>query len=311
MSRERAKGFAVAGLVGVLTLAGWESWLFTQPNSDPLIHSNHLSLYWVEEAWRWPLMFAAGAVGVAGLARLARLGNSLPLLWTMGCFAIGIAGAFGMELPLWWRFLLFAQLPVALGVAVWLADATRGVARRAVVATYAFTGVFKVATLLFLPVTITYFGSSLQGSYSPRSSDSARPGDGCRGPVHELLHPGGHRPQRSGGDKGARGVAGRVDVPPSEAIAFSIASTSARIGGAQRRRCTRQGVRYVLVQKQTSLEAPDLATFSTGPTPLIRTDADRKLLGTYFWRNNRVGKLLYDSPDYVLYRLSAKKLFGS
>ncbi len=73
----------------------------------------------------------------------------------------------------------------------------------------------------------------------------------------------------------------------------------------------RQGVRYVLVQKQTSLQAPDPATFSTGPTPLIRTNADRKMLGTYCRRNNRVGTLLYHSPDYVLYRLSAKKLFGS
>ena len=48
--------------------------LFTRFPHDPLLHSNHLSLYWVEDRWRWPLMFAAGAVGLAGLvpARAAR-----------------------------------------------------------------------------------------------------------------------------------------------------------------------------------------------------------------------------------------------
>ena len=33
----------------------------------------------------------------------------------------------------------------------------------------------------------------------------------------------------------------------------------------------RAGVRYVLVQKQTSLAPPNLERFSTGPTPLVRT----------------------------------------
>jgi hypothetical protein len=72
----------------------------------------------------------------------------------------------------------------------------------------------------------------------------------------------------------------------------------------------RQGVRYVLVEKSTSLRAPDLVTFSTGPTPLVRTDADRRALGTYYYRNNKVGTLLYDARPYTLYALSPRKLFG-
>ena len=72
----------------------------------------------------------------------------------------------------------------------------------------------------------------------------------------------------------------------------------------------RQGVRYVLIEKSTSLRARDLVTFSTGPTPLVRTAADRRSLGTYYYRNNRVGTLVYDERPYTLYALSPRKLFG-
>ena len=72
----------------------------------------------------------------------------------------------------------------------------------------------------------------------------------------------------------------------------------------------RQGVRYVLIEKSTSLRAPDLETFSTGPTPLVRTPRERRLLGTYYYRNNRVGRVVYDHAPYTLYRLDPRRLFG-
>jgi hypothetical protein len=34
-------------------------------------------------------------------------------------------------------------------------------------------------------------------------------------------------------------------------------------------------------------------------------------LSNYFYENNRVGTLVYDSPDYVVYRLEREKLFPS
>jgi len=71
----------------------------------------------------------------------------------------------------------------------------------------------------------------------------------------------------------------------------------------------KQGVRYVVVEKHTSLAPPTLADFSTGPTPLIRTQAQRRQLGTYFYRNNRVGTLIHDSPTYAVYQLDSHKLF--
>jgi hypothetical protein len=305
----RDRWLAYAGFVGVLALAGWESWLFTVPNSDPLIHSNHLSLYWVEESWRWPLMFAAGAVGVVGLVRLARRGYALPLLWTLGCFAMGIAGAVGVQLPLWWRFLLFAQLPVALGVAVWLTDAVAGWAKRSVISTYAFTGAFKVATLLLLPISITYFGSSLQGSYALGKMLPPGPGVVASDPFTSYFVPAATGHSVLVVTKAH--VASQDELNESQnGYTLLHRFYSGKDWWSAAQTMYRKGVRFVLVQKQTSLAPPDLVTFSTGPTPLIRTAHDRALLGTYFWRNNRVGVLLHDSPDYVLYRLSKKKLFG-
>jgi len=41
----------------------------------------------------------------------------------------------------------------------------------------------------------------------------------------------------------------------------------------------------------------------------VRTAADRRQLAVYFYRCNRVGTLLYDSSDYVVYRLDPSKLW--
>src|SRR5439155_9152922 len=91
--------------------------------------------------------------------------SPLPGFWLASCFAVGAAGALGASIPVWWRFLLFCQLPLALGVAVWLEDSRRGWARRLVCLTFAFTAAFKLVTLLALPATVTYFATPLQDSY--------------------------------------------------------------------------------------------------------------------------------------------------
>ena len=72
----------------------------------------------------------------------------------------------------------------------------------------------------------------------------------------------------------------------------------------------KRGVRYVVVEKQTSIAAPTLAAFSTGPTPLVQTAAQRRQLGSYYYRNNRVGTLIHDSPTYAVYELDRRKLWS-
>jgi hypothetical protein len=43
---------------------------------------------------------------------------------------------------------------------------------------------------------------------------------------------------------------------------------------------------------------------------MLRTPEQRRALGNYFYENNRVGDLVYDSPDFVVYRLNHDKLFS-
>jgi hypothetical protein len=300
--------FAVAGLVLVGLLAVWEVWLLLQPLPDPLVHSNRLALYWVEDRWRWPLMFAAGAAGLVGLTRLARRGMALGALWFAGCFGIGIAGIAGAPLPVWWRFLLFCQLPLALGVADALARSTSSAAKRVVGVTFAFVFVFKVATLVALPKQFTYWGSPLQPAYALGSVLPPGPSLVVSDPFTAYYVPGasGHRV---------------LSVTKAHVGSEEELSASERgyrllheyyIGNdwwAAAQEMWKRGVRYVVVEKHTSLAPTTLADFSTGPTPLIRTASQRRQLGTYFYRNNRVGTLIHDSPTYAVYRLDPGKLF--
>jgi hypothetical protein len=300
---------ALCGAMLVGILGAWESWLFTQPNPDPLIRTNHLSLYWVEERWRWPLMFAVGAVGLAGLARLALRGRPLPLCWFSGLFALGAAGALGVPLPIWWRFLLFCQIPLALGVAVVVAEADAGRLRRIVMATFACVAVFKIATLVAVSPRITYFDTPVQPTYELARMIPDGPGLVAADPFLSYFVPGatGHR----------------VLVVTKAHVSSQAELTRSTEGyrllheffmGADwwsaAQTMYRQGVRYVLVDKQTSLRPATLSAFSTGPTPLVRTAADRDLLGTFFYRNNRVGHVLVDSYPYVLYELDPAELSG-
>ena len=300
--------FAIAGLALVGLLAAWEVWLLLQPLPDPLVHSNRLALYWVEDRWRWPLMFAAGSTGLVGLYRLARRGRPLGGLWFAACFGIGLAGVVGAPLPVWWRFLLFCQLPLALGVADAIARSTNRAAKGIVVVTFVFVFAFKVATLVALPKRFTYFGSPLQPAYALGSVLPRGPGLVASDPFTAYYIP---------------GATGRRVLSVTKAHVGSAEELEASERGygllheyymgenwwAAAQAMWKQGVRYVVVEKHTSLAPVALADFSTGPTPLIRTTAERRQLGTYFYRNNRIGKLIHDSPTYAVYRLDPQKLF--
>jgi hypothetical protein len=298
------------GAAAVLALASWECFLFTQRSTDPLIHSNHLSLYWVEDRWRWPLMFAAGTAGMAGLARLAARGRPLAPVWFGGCFGAGLAGAAGIQLPLWWRFLLFCQIPLALGTALVLAEAPRGSAvRRWLVATFVFCAAFKVVTLTELSPRIRYYGTPLQRSYGLAAAIPPGRGLVASDPFTSYFVPGTTGRRVLVVTKAHVGSRDELVAANRGYDLLHRFAVSPRWWGAAQR-MYRLGVRYVVVEKSTSLRPPDLVTFSTGPTPLVRTASDRHWLGTYFYRNNRVGTLVYDTWPYAVYRLDRKRLFG-
>ena len=121
-SAKTVRWLAIAGAVLVWDLALWEVLLVAHPPADPLIHSNRLALYWGEDRWRWFLMFAAGAAGLSGLVKLAMRRQPLPLIWFAGCFGIALLGLIGLPVPVWWRFLLLGQVPLAIGTAVVLVE---------------------------------------------------------------------------------------------------------------------------------------------------------------------------------------------
>ena len=301
---------AALGLAVIAALTAWEALLVHTGSSDPLIHSNRLAIYWVEDRWRWPLMFAGGTLGLCGLVWLARRERPLPALWLAGCMGLGLLGVVGLSIPVWWRFLLFAQVPLALGVARMLF----GLGRRSVVRNVAVAGLVlllavKTWSLFFLPQTNTYFGTTLQQTYDFGKIVPAAPGLVATDPFTAFYVPGatGHR---------VLSVT-KAHVNSSRELAdsergYTLLHTlyTGRHWWKAARRMYRQGVRYVVVAKQTSLAPKTLADFSTGPTPLIRTPADRAELGRYFYRCNRVGRLLYDSPDYVVYRLDRLRLWS-
>ena len=312
-TRSKAYWLAIGGFVIVLALGFWSAALTHRPPSDPLITTNRLSTYWVEDRWRWPLMLAAGAVGIYGLARLARRGRIVPAVWFAGCFTLGVIGAIGnlagVQIPIWYRFLLAAQIPLAVGVAAAIPGLPRHTTRY-VAAAAGFAIAFKTLTLVGLPPTHTYFRTSLQEAYS----------------LGEVIPP---------------GTTGLVATDPRTAYFIPGATgrrvltvTKAHVGSprelaaAERgyavlhefwaggtgwwqaaQRMWVQGVRWVVVDKWTLLAAPTLEEFSTGPSPLVHPGEERELLGNYFYENNRIGSLVYDSPSYAVYKLDPAKLF--
>ena len=167
---------ALVGAVGTALIALWELALVHSPPTE----SARLAIYWVDERWRWPLLLVAGTVGISGLARLARRGNVVPAVWFAGCFALGTLGALGLPLPVWYRFLLLCQIPLAVGVATVLVETPRSRTTAIVASTFALTLGVKLLTLVAAPPAISYFGTPLQpvwslGEHIPRETASLRP----------------------------------------------------------------------------------------------------------------------------------------
>ncbi|HZR92505.1 MAG TPA: hypothetical protein VFA44_08885 [Gaiellaceae bacterium] len=304
-SQRSALGLSLVGAAATAGLVVWEFALVAHPPAD----QPRLAVYWVDGRWRWPFLFAAGTVGVAGLARLARRGQIVPGVWFAGCFAIGSAGALGLPLAVWYRFLLLCQVPLAIGVAAVVAEARRRPVAILTGATLASAIVVKVVTLVGLPPTVTYVGSSLQPIWSLGEHLPPGPGLVATDPNTAYYIPAatGHRVLTVG--------KGHVGSPAELAAAAAGYRLLRRFyaGGKDwwqaGEEMWRRGVRYVVVEKSTTLEPPSLSAF-TWQAALLKTPAQRRALGNYFYENNRVGRLVYDSPEYAVYRLDEKKLFG-
>ncbi len=234
-------------------------------------------------------------------------------MWFAGCFTLGVIGAIGnlagVQIPIWYRFLLAAQIPLAVGVAAAVPGLPRHTTRY-VAAAAGFAIAFKTLTLVGLPPTHTYFRTSLQEAYS----------------LGEVIPPGktglvATDPRTAYFIPGATGrrvltvTKAHVGSPRELAAAergYAVLHDfwAGGIGWWQAaQRMWAQGVRWVVVDKWTLLAAPTLEEFSTGASPLVHPGEERELLGNYFYENNRIGSLVYDSASYAVYRLDPAKLF--
>ncbi len=203
---EAALRLAVIGAVGTAVVVVWELALvrFPPPGSE------RLAIYWVDDRWRWPVLLVAGTVGIAGLARLVRSGHVVPAAWLAGCLGLGLLGVVGLPIPVWYRFLLLCQIPLAIGVAAVLARAgwTRTLA--VVLATFSLAIGVKVVTLVEAPPTMTYFGTSLQPAWKLGEHVPPGPGLVATDPRTAYFIPGGHRPPGAHARQGARQLASRA-----------------------------------------------------------------------------------------------------
>jgi hypothetical protein len=297
---------ALVGAVGTVMIAVWELALVRSPPEQ----SGRLAIYWVDDLWRWPLLLVAGTVGVSGLARLAQRGQIVPAVWFAGCFGLGTLGALGLPLPVWYRFLLLCQIPLAVGVATVVAHARRPSTTAIVAATFALALGVKVLTLVATPPTVSYLDQPLQPVWSLGRHIPPGPGLVATDPSTAYFIPAttGHRVLTV--DKGH--VSSRREL----AVAREGYDLLHRYyaGGSDwwqaGREMWRRGVRYVVVAKQTTLEPATLDDF-IWRSARLETPAQRRALGNYFYENNRVGTVLYDSPDFVVYRLDRAKLFAA
>lgn len=302
-SEDAAFRLALVGAAGTAAVAAWELILVRHPPAE----SARLAIYWVDDRWRWPLLLVAGTIGLSGLARLARRGQIVAPLWFVGCFALGAAGAIGLPLPVWYRFLLLCQVPLAVGVATVVVGAQRRTTI-VVAATFALALTVKVGTLLWAPPTVSYFGQTLQPAWSLGDHIPRGPGLVVTDPATAYFVPAttGHRvlTVSKGHTTSAREL---VAARNGYALLHRYWAGRADWWEAAQE-MWRRGVRYVVVEKHTTLDPATLDDF-TWQAARLQTAGQRRRLSNYFYENNRIGTLLYDSTDLVVYRLDREKLF--
>ena len=166
----------------------------------------------------------------------------------------------------------------------------------------------KAGTLIEAPSTVSYFGQSLQPVWELGHHIPPGPGLVATDPATAYFIPATTGRRVLTVDKGH--VSSRDELAQS-AAGYALLRRF-YIGGddwwAAAQEMWRRNVRYTVVAKQTTLDPKRLEDF-IWQTAQLRTAAQRKALGNYYYENNRIGTLIFDSPDFAVYRLDRHKLF--
>ena len=307
-SGRAALGLAMLGLLLTVALAGREFWLLAHP--DPFLSSNRSALYWNGASLPfWPLLIAPALAGLVGMARLARRGQPLPLLWALGCLAIGAAGASGLPVPLWHRFSLFAQVPFAIGVAALLAERRWLIARRFALGGLVCSAAFAFCTLVFLPTNVTYFRDQLQAGWDfnrflPQASPALVASDPASS--YFILPLGGRTLTLT-----TWHLTSATELPPARR--GYVLMHRLYVGQqmqATAREMWRRGVRYIVANRGVMMQLPTLDRFSSFGAPyVIDSWADVRQVDAYIDRLKQIATPLGHENEYYFFKLDRSKLF--
>jgi hypothetical protein len=174
-------------------------------------------------------------------------------------------------------------------------------------ATFALAFAVKLGTLLAAPASVSYFDSELQPVWALAEHVPPGPGLIASDPKTSYFIPAatGHRVL----------TVDKAHVSSEHELALSEDGYQLLrrfyAGGSDWWQAAQdmyeRGVRYLVVEKQTTLQPATLADF-TWQSSLLQTKEQRRGLSRYFYEANRIGTLLHDSPDFAVYRLEPGKL---
>jgi hypothetical protein len=294
-----------AGIIAMWGLYTMQHW----PTDQPILQTFRLGFYWNDQRDRWLLLLIPGACGLIGLLRLARRGGAEMLVWFAGFFVAGSVGAVvhlttGVQLPFYYRFILLCQVPMAVGLAAFVAQHKSRLAAGVAVLTLLIGFGFKVGTLLTTSTDLSYFGARLPSIWAV--GDVIPPGSGAVAsdpntsyfiPVaardHVITLGQGHA---DSGTEPQRAKTGYLVM--RQLYEGSPASATAAL-----RNLWAQGVHWVIVEKFTSFRAADLQTFFAAPYNGLISGADVVPMARYYSRLQTVGDSVYDDGEFTVFRL--------
>ena len=304
---------ALFGLWACAMLALWTVYLIAHWPGNPALRSYRLGLYWNDQVYRWPLLLAPGAVGAIGLERLSRRGAGELGLGTLAMYGVGVVGsvvflASHVQLPLYYRFVLACQLPLAIGMGAFLAHHKHRWAARVAWATLLLALSFKVLTLLTVSPTENYFGTPLQSAWklgrviAPDSgrvaSDPSTSYYLAAATADPVVTLSGHA------DSGAELERAQIGYRLMHELyaGGDWASADALLHLWLNR------VRWVVVEKSTSLRPDDRSLFFYGPYSGLITRSDMALMARYYSRLAAAGTQVYDDEEYTVFKLDGRRL---
>jgi hypothetical protein len=293
---------ALIAIWGVYTMRHW-------PAAFPILRSFRLGFYWNDARDRWLLLLLPGVCAVIGLWRLGRRGHMDAGLWLVLFLAAGLVGAAihlstQIEVPLYDRFILLAQLPIAVGLGAYLAHPKSHLAAWVVGATLAGSLVFKVATLLLVANNLSYFGTPPSTVWN--LGRVIPPGSGvvASDPSTSYYIPAVTRDRVLTLSQG-HADSGRElkDAEAGYLVMHRLFAGDGEVALGAFEQLARRGVRYVVAEKFTTMTPANLVDFYFEPYESLVSREDLPLLARYYSRLLEAGHVVYDDNEYTVFHL--------